>query len=99
MKRAIGLSIVAVLLLALAASNLLWSKAHVPLHKTQFCHAGEVIEVGSSAAAAHLGHGDCELPACDNNNVSFKEGACTCDLAPRDGAAGTPGCPADGSRF
>ena len=74
-------------------------KAHVPLHKTQFCHDGEVIEVGSAAADAHLAHGDCELPACDFANISMKGEACDCNLAPREPAVGTPGCPPDGSRF
>ena len=99
MRRALILSIIGVFLLAIPASHSLWGKAHVPAHKTQFCHNGEVIEVGSAAARAHLAHGDSELPACDFANIFHKGESCDFDLNPRIPAAGTPGCPADGSRF
>jgi len=92
MKRVIVLSVLAMLLLAIPA--LLWGKGHVPNHKSQLCHSGEVIEVGSPAAAAHSGHGDMELPACDFANVFHKGESCGGPLAPRDDAGGvTPGCP------
>ena len=33
-------------------------KAHVPAHKEQVCHKGQVIQVGASAVAGHVKHGD-----------------------------------------
>ena len=117
MKRLLGLLTLAAFLLAVPASQLMGSqapvptiKAHVPLNKVQVCHKGEVITISKNALGAHLGrHGDCQLPACDFNNVFFTEQACAgvdgdgddkCDLPnPRDGAAGTPGCAEDGSTF
>lgn len=97
MKRVLLVLVVGTFLLAVPASHLLLGKGHVPAHKTQFCHEGEVIEVGSSAASAHLAHGDCELPACDFNNIFHKGEPCDCSsLNERDGAD-TPGC--TGGRF
>ncbi len=45
-------------LTAIPVSHVLWGKAHVPAHKEQVCHKGEVITVGASAMNAHMGHGD-----------------------------------------
>ncbi len=99
MRGRLGLVIGVTVLVGVAVTHFALGKAHVPLHKTQFCHNGEVIEVGSAAGAAHLAHGDCELPACDFANIFHKGEACDCDLDPRDEAAGTPGCPPGGGRF
>lgn len=94
-------------LAAIPASHVFLPKAHVPLNKTQVCHQGdvngEVITVSNNATGAHLGHGDCELPACDFNNIFFTEDACSVSNAggrcavpnernPADGS--TPACPA-----
>ncbi len=59
MKRLIALSVVAAFLLAIPVSHLLLGKGHVPAHKDQVCHNGEVETVGSPAVPAHLNHGDC----------------------------------------
>lgn len=108
MKRAIVLSIlfVGALGVAFSVSQFVWGKAHVPVHKAQVCHNGEVLTVGASAVNGHLGHGDCRLPACDFNNVfhtgedcssvgpADSQGRCA-NLSPRDDACGkTAGCPA-----
>lgn len=104
MKRALFLSLLAAFVLALPASHLVWGKGHVPTHKVQVCHEGETIAVGAKALRAHLGHGDCQLPACDFNNVfqvgdpcssSDSSGDGKCDLPnPRADAGGiTPACP------
>ena len=81
MKRILILSVVAAFMLALPASSLVWGKAHVRLGKIQVCHIGdegdEVITVSASALGAHLGHGDCQVPACDFNNVFQTGDDCT----------------------
>ena len=93
-------------LAAIPVSNVLWGKGHVPAGLTQLCHQGEVIQVSARglALASHLGHQDCELPACDfaNNfhvgqDCSATTGTrgrrCT-GLNPRNSANGvTPACP------
>ena len=85
------------------AGHSLLLKGHVPLGKAQVCHKGEVITVSENALPAHLDeHGDCQLPACDFNNVFHTGEVCEsnnpggqCLLQnPRDDASGvTPGCP------
>ena len=108
MKKVFVLSAAAAVLLALSAYQNVWSKAHVPLHKVQVCHQGdpvEVITVSSNALSAHLGHGDCQVPACDFNNIfqtgddcsdlggADEAGHCT-ELGERDSAEGiTDACP------
>jgi len=110
MKRVLTLSIVAAFILALPMAHSVWGKAHVPTKKVQVCHEGETNTVSKNALGAHLNHGDCQLPACDFNNI-FRTGvSCPsadvdpaddkCDLPnPRDEASGTPGCPAGGGVF
>ena len=101
---------VAVLLLTVRVPQPVLGKAHVPVKKVQVCHRGETNTVSQNALGSHLGHGDCQLPACDFANI-FQTGAdcsgvgpadilghCT-GLAPRDEADGTPGCPAGGGVF
>ncbi len=105
MKRLVLASAVAGFLVAIPVSDVVWGKAHVPLGKVQVCHKGEVITVSQNALGAHQGHSDCQLPACDFNNVFFTGDACgftdtdadgRCDgLNPRADAGGvTPACPA-----
>ena len=113
MKRVLALSIVGGLLLALPALQPALGKAHVRLTKLQVCHiledqgstAGVAITVSENSLKGHLGHGDCQLPACDFNNIfrtgdlcnreSEEDGECTGLTNPRDDAGGlTPGCPA-----
>lgn len=110
MKRMMLALATAGFLLAIPASKALSGKGHVPIGKVQVCHAGggtgaatgQALMVDDNALAAHLGHGDCQLPACDFNNVFFNGDACTrsaaaqCSLQnARDDAGGaTPGCPA-----
>ncbi len=102
MKRLITLSIIGAFLFALPASHVVFGKGHVPSKKAQVCHNGEVLQVGTNGGAAHLKHGDCDLPACDFNNVFHTGGTCLggpaggqCNVAnPRADAGGiTPGCP------
>lgn len=64
------LFIVVAFLLAFGASHFIWEKSHAaPKPKVQICHLGDegpkVIDVSANALDAHLGHGDCQLPACD----------------------------------
>ena len=103
MKRVLFLTILAAFVLALPASHQVWGKGHVPSHKIQVCHEGETITVGAKALRAHIDHGDCQLPACDFNNVFQIGGPCPsadvdgddkCDLPnPRADAGGaTPAC-------
>ncbi len=109
MKRLLALFTVAGFLLAVPASHLIWSKAHVPVGSTQLCEAttGLVIVVtGKTAVNFHRSHGDCELPACDFANIFQVNDDCSQNLASRKGnsrkcglinkpdkAKGTPGCP------
>ena len=89
-------------LAAIPVSNALWGKAHVPLNKVQVCHKGTVRTVSKNALGGHERHGDCQLPACDFNNVFMSGGSCDgedssdgkCLLPfPRDEAE-TDACPA-----
>ena len=63
------ISIAAASLLAIAGSQMVWSKGHVPLGEVQMCHKGVAINVDSPAQFGHIGHGDFFLPACDFNNA------------------------------
>ncbi|MBY4675246.1 hypothetical protein [Marinobacterium arenosum] len=102
-------TVVSVCLFA-ASPTMVFSKAHIPTHKVQVCHLqkGEsvpvTITVGAGALDGHLAHGDCQLPACDFNNIFRTGDPCPitdtsgdgrCDLSfPRDSAEGvTEACP------
>ena len=89
------ISIAGASLLAITASQMVWSKAHVPLHKVQMCHKGEVIQVGAPALSAHLRHGDVQLPACDFANVFQTGQPCdgTIPNTPNPAGGVTPACP------
>ena len=104
MKRLIGLLSVVLLLVAIPASHLVFGKAHVRVGKVQVCHKGKTITISAKALKAHLKHGDCQLPACDFNNVFQtgdpcrviveSDGRCG-GLEPRASAEGvTDACPA-----
>lgn len=115
MKKALVLSALALLIAGIAAyqsTDIVESKGHVSVKKTQVCHDGdpvEVITVSINALDAHLTHGDCRLPTCDFANAFDTEDGCTISnaggnciggLAPRDDACGsTPGCSGQASCF
>ena len=67
MKRILFAAAVAVLIAPVA--ELVLAKGHVPSHKSQVCHRGRTLTVGSPAVAGHLGHGDVQLPVDDINNI------------------------------
>jgi len=103
MKRFSILFLVAVLLAAFPASHLALAKGHVPAHKDQVCHKGNVIEIDPGSVADHEGHGDIQLPACDFANVFHAGDSCDNTLAtriPADGSAppfpATPACAGGG---
>ncbi len=83
------ISIAGALLVAIPASQAVWSKAHVPIDKSQVCHEGVTLVVKPKSLGRHLEHGDCRLPACDFNNVFLAGDVCPtglvtggfCDLA------------------
>ena len=97
-------------LLVITGSQMVWSKAHVPIHKVQVCHVPDqkVITVGSSALFAHVKHGDFQVPACSLSIVRMTGSDCS-DLmdADMDGKAdgadpiieGSPGCPVGAGIF
>lgn len=102
------LSISAAMLLAFVFLQSVLGKGHVPIGQVQVAHRGEVIQISENALQAHLSHGDIQLPACDFNNVFFREqdvsnviaadftGVTYSDIGfvPRDSADGaTPACP------
>ena len=81
------ISLAGACLLAITATQMVWSKAHVPIGKVQMCHKGRTaINVGAPAQFAHLRHGDFFLPACDFNNV-FRAGDDCSGVDNRDGFA------------
>ncbi|MCH7585542.1 MAG: hypothetical protein IH941_10390 [Acidobacteria bacterium] len=91
--------LMAVLLMALA-SGVALGKAHVPAGDVQVSHKGRTaINVDAPALAAHLGHGDIQLPACDFANV-FGEGTDTSNVVDaefvQDGVAGVLYLPGTG---
>ena len=102
MKRVFVLMALAGMLVSLPMSHLVWGKGHVKANKVQVCHEGEVIAVGAAALDAHLNHGDCQLPACDFNNVFFVGDPCStsgaadgkCSLENPREPANTPACSA-----
>ena len=104
MTRGLCLLILAAVVLSIPLSHLVVGKAHVRIGMVQVCHKGEVITISEKALRSHLAHGDCQLPACDFNNVFQTEDPCSgvdadgdlrCDLdLPRDSAEGlTEACP------
>lgn len=107
MNRLLGLSALIAFLVAVPVTHFVWAKGHVPANKVQVCHKNDkVITVDQSALDAHLGHGDCHVPACDFNNVFHTGDSCSgltaagpqghCSNLPnaRNSAEGiTPGCP------
>ena len=109
-KQLLLTSLASASLLAFAASQMVWSKAHVPIFKVQVCHIAdqEVITVGSSALFGHLRHGDFQVPACSTTIVRMTGSDCS-DLmdADSDGKAdgadpiieGSPGCPVGAGIF
>ena len=104
------ISIVSASLLAITASQMVWSKAHVPIFKVQVCHIPnqKVIAVGSSALFGHLRHGDFQVPACSTTIVRMTGSDCS-DLMDGDGDGkadgadpiieGSPGCPVGAGLF
>ena len=81
------ISIAGASLLAITGSQMVWSKAHVPLGAVQMCHKGRVaLNVAAAAQFGHLRHGDFFLPACDFNHV-FQKGDDCSDVDNRDGFA------------
>ncbi len=58
MKRILGITIAAAFVLGMSVT-LVMAQEHVPAHKEQVCHKGEVLTVGAAAVNAHLKHGDC----------------------------------------
>ena len=101
------ISIAGASLLAITGSQMVWSKAHVPLGAVQMCHKGRAaLNVAAAAQFGHLRHGDFFLPACDFNNVFPRgtdcsgvsdvsgDGFADTGLNPRDDAGGiTDACP------
>lgn len=102
MKRILGVTIAVLAIAAIPGSHLLWGKGHVPVHKAQVCHRGRVIVVAEAAVQGHQVHGDCQLPACDFNNIFQSGQSCdfedsgdgTCALPNPRNEASTPACPA-----
>ena len=90
MRKVIMLSALGLLLLALgmlhSVRTPLLSKGHVPFNKAQVCHNGEAMLVNQKGLSGHLSHGDCQLPACDNNNVFLVGDDCSSlvDTTPED---------------
>ncbi len=58
MKRILGITIAAAFVLGMSVT-LVMAQEHVPAHKEQVCHKGEVLTVGAAAVQGHLNHGDC----------------------------------------
>ena len=77
MKRIVFFTILGLTLIAIPVANQVWGKAHVPVKRAQVCHKGTVIVVSENAVQGHVrGHGDCQLPACDFNNVFMAGESC-----------------------
>ena len=79
MKQVVVLLILIAVMLAgaFSASQFVWGKGHVPAHKDQVCHVGEVITVGTPAVRSHIAHGDCFI---DKNSTGFFTGdPCSCN--------------------
>ena len=73
------ISLAGALLVAIPASQAVWSKGHVPLNKVQVCHKGKTRVIDQKKLDKALKKGDCLLPACDFNNVFFEGDACPMD--------------------
>ena len=81
------ISIAGASLLAIAGSQMVWSKGHVPSHMVQFCHLNEVVQVAAPAAVGHFRHGDIQLPTDDGLHVFFSGGFCDVVDTNNDGMA------------
>lgn len=69
-KKLILLSVVGVVLLALAGTSVISSKAHVPLNKVQICTStGEVRNITQRNLQKRLADNACRLTACAFNDV------------------------------
>ena len=75
MKKFLVLFAVVASLAAIPVSNVL-VKGHVPAHKEQVCHRGEVITVGTRAVRAHLRHSDAFIDKNDFSTICFTGNAC-----------------------
>lgn len=69
----------AIALLGAVATQTVFSKAHVPLDKAQVCHNGVTKTLKLEALEGHLSHGDCQLPACDFENIFISGTSCPAD--------------------
>ena len=87
-KRYVLLSLILVVILALAATGVAFGKAHVPAGNIQVAHRGVVKELPAQALDGHLRHGDLQLPACDFNNV-FPTGSDASNVVSSDGTGVT----------
>ena len=68
-KRVLLLSIVAVVVLALAGSSIVLAKAHVPQSRVQICTPGGVVQnVTLRRSQSRLNAGACRLTACAFND-------------------------------
>ena len=72
-KQLLLISLAGASLLAFTASQMVWSKAHVPIGLGQVCHKGKARVIDLHKIRKHLKHGDCQLPACDQANI-FRAG-------------------------
>lgn len=69
MKRVLVLSFVGAFVLTMSGLDLAWGKAHIPLDMVQVCQDGESKVIRAKKLQIRLNHGDCQLPACDFNNI------------------------------
>ena len=76
------------LLVAIPASQAVWSKGHVPLNKVQVCHKGKTRVIDQNKLGKALKKGDCLLPACDFANTFMVGNACPMDAT--DGFCNVP---------
>ena len=79
LRRRVPISVILVAVLMLIASGSALGKGHVPAGQVQVSHSGTALNVDAPALAAHLGHGDIQLPACDFANA-FGNGSDTSDV-------------------
>ena len=80
MKKLLTLFAALAFLLAISFSHQIFAKGHVPSHKEQVCHNGEVITVSQNALDAHIAHGNCPVPKDDSGCVGFTGDPCDCKL-------------------
>ena len=58
------ISLAGALLVAIPASQAVWSKAHVPLDRVQICEGGVTKNIKANKLAEKLGAGACRLTTC-----------------------------------